>query len=199
MRINLKIIFVGFLFLAVPFFVRATETTFNVDPSYDYSGRSKVDTFLYQIGENAYFYVENDFYKNLDVDKRKDFSDAVKNLSQEFDAVIYPKLTNTFGSEWKPSIDQDPKITILITRIKGDAGGYFNSGDEYPILQVMNSNQREMVYLNSDYIVSPLEKSFLAHEFIHLITFNQKDKNKIVQEEIWLNEARSEMASRILG
>src|SRR3989344_1896383 len=56
-----------------------------------------------------------------------------------------------------------------------------------------------MVYLNADYITSPLVKGFLAHEFTHLISFNQKDKIRGVTEEIWLNEMRSELAPRILG
>ncbi|MFH0943337.1 MAG: peptidoglycan-binding domain-containing protein [Candidatus Beckwithbacteria bacterium] len=196
---NFKIIFIGFIFLAVPFLVQATEGEFNVDPSYDYLGRSKVSAFLYQIGVSAYFYIEDDYYRKMDIEKIKIFSDALQNLSQEFDTNIYPKLTNTFGSEWKPGIDNDPKITVLITQIKGDAGGYFNSGDEYSILQSPNSNQREMVYLNANYITSPLAKVFLAHEFTHLIGFNQKDKIRGITEEIWLNEMRSESAPRILG
>jgi len=199
MKRGFKIIFFGFVFLAVPFLVHATEGEFNVDPSYDYLGRSKVSTFLYQIGANAYFYIEDDYYRKLDIEKIKIFSDAVQNLSQEFDANIYPKLRSAFGSEWKPGIDNDERITVLITQIKGDAGGYFNSGDEYSILQSSNSNQREMVYLNANYITSPLVKVFLAHEFTHLISFNQKDKIQGITEEIWLNEMRSESAPRILG
>ena len=39
----------------------------------------------------------------------------------------------------------------------------------------------------------------MAHEFVHLITFNQKDRINNVQEEVWLNEARADYASTILG
>ena len=108
-------------------------------------------------------------------------------------------MTSTFGHEWRPGIDKDSRITILIHPMIKEAGGYFNSGDEYPKLQVTNSNEREMVYLNANYITSPLAKSFLAHEFTHLITFNQKDKIQGVEEEIWLNEARAEYASTLVG
>lgn len=196
---NLKVFFIGLIFLITPFVIQATEGEFNIDPSYDYLGRSKITAFLHQIGNNVYFYVEDDYYKKIDVEKRKIFSDALQNLSREFDENIYPNLTKTFGSEWNPGIDNDSKITVLITQIKGDAGGYFNSGDEYSVLQSPNSNQREMVYLNADYITSPLAKGFLAHEFTHLISFNQKDKIRGISEEIWLNEMRSESAPRILG
>jgi len=80
-----------------------------------------------------------------------------------------------------------------------EAGGYFNNGDEYLRLQNPRSNEREMVYLNADYIDSSLAKGFLAHEFMHLITFNQKERIQGVQEEVWLNEARSEYAPTLLG
>ena len=196
---KLNIIVIGLAFFIFPFIIQAAEIEFNVDPFYDFSGRSKITAFLHQIGENAYFYVEDSYYQNLDIEKKKELSRELQNLSLEFDQNIYPKLRATFGPEWSPGIDNDTKITVLITRIKGDAGGYFNSGDEYSILQSPNSNQKEMVYLNADYIASPLAKGFLAHEFTHLITFNQKEKIKGVQEEIWLNEMRSESAPRILG
>ena len=196
---KLNIIVIGLAFFIFPFIIQAAEIEFNVDPFYDFSGRSKITAFLHQIGEGAYFYVEDSYYQNLDIEKKTELSRALQNLSLEFDQNIYPKLRATFGPEWSPGIDNDTKITVLITRIKGDAGGYFNSGDEYSILQSPNSNQKEMVYLNADYIASPLAKGFLAHEFTHLITFNQKEKIKGVQEEIWLNEMRSESAPRILG
>lgn len=195
----LKILTASSAILFSPLFSLATEGVFNVDPSYDYSGRSQVSAFLYQIGGNAYFYVEDDFYRTLNIDEIKIFSEALRNLSQEFDNSIYPKLTLTFGSEWKPGIDNDNKITVLITQIKGDAGGYFNSADEYSVIQSPTSNQREMIYLNSNYATSPLEKIFLAHEFMHLITFNQKERILGLSEEVWLNEGRAEITSTILG
>jgi hypothetical protein len=55
-----------------------------------------------------------------------------------------------------------------------------------------------MIYLNSNYIRSSLAKGYLAHEFVHLITFNQKDKIQGITEETWLNEARAEYAPTLL-
>ena len=203
MTLKLKTIFVpGFIFLVflfTPLFTRAAEIDFNIDPSYDYIGRNKVTAFLQQIGVNAYFYVESEYYQNLDDNGKKEFAEQTRNLSSEFDENIYPRLRELFGEEWKPGIDKDPMITILLARIKGDSGGYFNSGDEYPKIQVQDSNEREMIYLNVNQIKSPLIKGFLAHEFTHLITFNQKDKLRGVSEEIWLNEARAEAAISFLG
>jgi len=56
-----------------------------------------------------------------------------------------------------------------------------------------------MLYLNAEYITSPLAKSFLAHEFVHLITFNQKERKYKAKEDVWLNEARAEYAPTLLG
>ncbi|MEK9135241.1 MAG: hypothetical protein AAB451_03000 [Patescibacteria group bacterium] len=194
-----KLFLISLAVFLIPSAIQAAVLEFNVDPSYDYLGRSNVTAFLHQIGENALFYVEDGYYQTLDIDGKKEFAAALKNLSQEFDENIYPKLRSVFGSEWKPGIDNDGRITVLVTRIKGDAGGYFNSGDEYPTLQSPDSNQKEMVYLNASYVTSPLVKGFLAHEFTHLINFYQKDKIQGISEEIWLNEMRSELAPRILG
>jgi hypothetical protein len=79
------------------------------------------------------------------------------------------------------------------------AGGYFNPGDEYPKSQVSKSNEREMIYLNANYIENPLADSFLAHEFMHLITFNYKERLHNTEEETWLNEARAEYAPTLVG
>jgi hypothetical protein len=56
-----------------------------------------------------------------------------------------------------------------------------------------------MVYLNSRYIEDSKTKSFLANEFVHLLVFSQKEWEYNVLEETWLNEARSEYASAVLG
>ena len=199
MKQFIKVILITSILLFVPFFVRATTIDFNVDPVYDYLGRSKITAFLQKIGTNAYFYIEDGYYQTLDMEEKKELTEIIKDLSQEFDETIYPSLTELFSSEWKPGIDEDDKITILLTRIKEENGGYFNQGDEFPIAQVPMSNEREMVYLNVNYIESPLAKSYLAHEFVHLITFNQKDRIYGSEEETWLNEARAEIAPTLLG
>jgi hypothetical protein len=56
-----------------------------------------------------------------------------------------------------------------------------------------------MIYLNALNIFSSQNKAFLAHEFQHLITFYQKTKLFNLEEEVWLNEARSEYAPTLCG
>jgi len=208
--VSLSIIFYG-LFILLPAgvltkggsFAEAAaigETkNFYVDPSYDISGRQEISTVLQKVTNQLYFYIDNSFWQGLSSDDKNKINSALQGLNDEFERKIYPTLTSTFGFEWKPGIDKDEHVTILIHPMKKDRAGYVRLGDEYSRFIVTDSNEREMVYLNSDYITSSLNKSFLAHEFMHLITFNQKDNIQKIEEEIWLNEARADYAPTLLG
>ena len=200
-----KLIFVLILiFLVSPFFVFADSQgevrTFFVDPLYDFQQREQISATLKRVSQRAYFYIETDWYRNLTEGEKSLINQNLKILAEEFDTKIYPTLTSIYGSEWKPGIDSDSRITVLFHQIRKEAAGYFNNGDEYPRVQNQTSNQREMVYLNSDSLKEVLlAESYLSHEFTHLITFNQKERLQGVQEEVWLNEARAEYAPTLLG
>ncbi|MFH1643542.1 MAG: peptidoglycan-binding domain-containing protein [Patescibacteria group bacterium] len=199
--IILLFISLGMLFQAFSFVEAISigeEITFNINSSYDANDRNSIQAVLKKITPKAYFFIDSAWWEPLSYENQTEVNEAIKNLTVEFDK-IYSKLTLTFGSEWSPGIDNDVKVTILIHPMKKNAGGYFNPGDEYPLAQVITSNEREMVYINANYITSNTAKSLLAHEFMHLITFNQKDRMKGVSEEIWLNELRAEIAPTIVG
>ncbi len=189
-----------FLFLGVGLVARADsigeKTTFYVDSSFDLYGRDKLTAVLVKVTPKAYFYVDKKWW---DFAVQNKVYQVLSDLGDQFQNNIYPKLTSVFGTEWTPGIDNDPRIFILIEPMKGSAGGYFNSGNEYPKIQNPRSNEHEMVYLNSKYVTTNLEKSLLAHEFTHLITFYQKDKIYGVSEARWLNEARAEYAPTLAG
>lgn len=173
--------------------------SFYINSSYDISGRKEITATLQRVSTHLYFYTDDTFWGNLSSEEKNKTNIELYNLADEFERKIYPILTYNFGSEWKPGVDNDEHITVLIHPMKMNRGGYFNSGDEYSRLLVPTSNEREMVYLNSDYITDSINKSFLAHEFMHLITFNQKDKIQNIEEEVWLNEARAEYVPTLLG
>ncbi len=172
---------------------------FSIDASYDINDRAQINATLRQVGDHALYYAADDWWLSLGPVEAESANAAILNLSNEFDKTIYPRLTQVFGSEWSPGIDNDLRITILITKIKKGTGGYFNSIDEYSKAQIASSNEREMIYLNSIYLSSFSAKSFLAHEFQHMINFYQKEKLRNSVEDIWLNEARSEYASSLCG
>lgn len=62
------------------------------------------------------------------------------------------------------------------------------------------TNEKELIYLNVNFLNKQADiKSFLAHEFQHMINWNEKAKIFNANEDIWLNEALSEYAPTILG
>lgn len=200
---KLNIILIVLFILALPLLTEADafgqRVNFLVNSSYDLNKRNQLTATLQKVSPRIYFYIDDIWWNALDFNKQQKISTALDALFTEFDYKIYPTLTSTFGLEPKPGIDKDDRITVLIHPMVEEAGGYFNPGDEYPKIQSPNSNEREIIYLNAQYIDKPLIKSLLAHEFTHLITFNQKDLLRKVSEETWLAEARSEYASTLLG
>lgn len=200
------VIFFAVVFLIFPDGTYAdvlNETrTFWVSQEYDVSQRTQLSATLRKISVNAYWYMEDDFWNSLGL-VAANYVSALDNLALEFDSRIYPKLRELFGSEWNPGIDNDPKITILLHRMKTSAGGYFTPNDEHPAHQIKDgrSNEREIIYLNANHLQDPSAKVFLAHEFQHLITFNQRTKirGENSDDDIWLNEIRSEYTSAYLG
>lgn len=199
-----KIFFAASIFFILFYFTitkaeSGNYVNFSINSSFDLSERAQIQAVLVKTGSNLYFYVEKSWWDLQILQKRNEILANLDSLSAEFDSKIYPVLSSVFGQEWKPGVDGDNKIIILFHPMKTGVGGYFRSTDEYIKLQVPDSNEREMVYLPISEIESSRLKIFLAHEFVHLITFNQKDRLNGVQEEVWLNEARADYAQTILG
>ncbi|XOB42204.1 MAG: peptidoglycan-binding domain-containing protein [Candidatus Nealsonbacteria bacterium] len=201
---NLSFILIISIIVFLPVFVKAEQilgdsVSFYIESSYDSLEREQIQATLREIAQTAYWYVDNDWWDGLGEKEQLEMNNAITALSQEFTTNIYPVLTQNFGSEWNPGIDNDSRITVLIHPMKEQSGGYFNSADEFLKSQISTSNEKEMIYFNALYLNNNLAKSFIAHEFQHLISFNQKEKTYGVSEEIWLNEARSEYAPTLLG
>lgn len=185
------------LFLFVPAVAHAE--TFFVDSYYDAHSRTRLNATVQYEGVYSRWYVSDGYWSKISPGKRSLLLDNITNLSREFDSVIYPKLRNVFGSENTPGVDGDPKITILLAEMIEDAGGYIREQDAFPREKISISNEREMINLNILHIGSERAKSFLAHEFQHLITLNQKILQRSVAEDTWTNELRSEIAPTLLG
>ena len=194
-----SIVFLFYLPLSASAVFLGEKQSFFVDSSYDSSEREEISALLQRIGKEIYFFIDSDYWNSLNLEEKNKTKQSLQDLDQEFHSKIYPTLTSFYGSEWKPGIDKDSRSTVLIHPMIEEAGGYFRSTDEYEKIQVPNSNEKEMVYLNSLYINEERVKSLLAHEFTHLITFYQKNIKQEIEEEIWLNEARAEYAPTLLG
>jgi len=192
------------IFVLTPLVVQSQDILgssleFSIEPVYDSSGREELTATLQKISQKVYWYTDDQWWEGLTEEEVEAATESLDDLALEFDAKIYPVLTGNFGSEWNPGIDNDSRITILVHPMVSEAGGYFNSADEYSKLQIPESNEREMVYFNAIHLTTDFAKSFLAHEFQHLISFNQKEKTFNVSEDVWLNESRSEYVPTLLG
>ena len=199
-----NLIFVSFLL--VFFFALASGAVadtigqtqiFNVNSKYDQFSRSSLVATLRNVSSHAYFYVENRYWDNLNSNERTILGNSVDVLAQEFDSNIYPKETEFWGFEPNPGIDNDPKLTVVLEDLISGNGGYFDSSNEYPKNISSNSNEREIIFISVE--AGNFGKIFLGHEFQHLISFNQKDLVRKVQEDVWLNELRSEYSVSLLG
>ena len=203
-KLILAVFIFGLVFSFSPrFFVLAKsegdQETFFVEKTYDQNQRDQVLFRLIKVSEKAYFYIESDWYLTITDQERGVINQNLASLADSFDKEIYPKLTTLWGSEWTPGIDNDQKITIIFEQLTKGVAGYFNDANEYLKQQSPFSNEKEMVYLSTQTLKSSLVKSYLAHEFTHLISFNQKDRLRGVNEDIWLNEARAEYSPFYLG
>ena len=191
------------ILIFAPFFVFADyldqKKDFFIESSFDKSGREKIEGILKKLTPRIYFYVDAKWWGDLTADQQKKNEEILEKLGAEFHAKIYPDLTKEFGTEWRPGIDNDNMIYVLYCPMKDNAGGYFREKDEQSKLIIKDSNQAEIIFLNSDFIDSKLNASFLAHEFEHLIDFYQKEKKLGLSEETWLVEARNEYAPTLLG
>lgn len=170
---------------------------FSVNPKYDQFSRTSLGATLRNVSDHAYFYIEDRYWDNLNPNQRTFLSNSISTLAQEFENNIYPKETQFWGSEPNPGIDNDSKITILLEDLVSGNGGYFDTSNEYPKRIAGDSNEREMIFVSIQ--AANFAKMFLGHEFQHLISYNQKELLRQVQEDVWLNELRSEYSVSLLG
>lgn len=118
-----------------------------------------------------------------------------------FSVSSYPALRAYFGSEWKPGVDNDPRLHILhATGLGSWIAGYYSSSDQYSRLAQPTSNEKEMFYVDLDWLNSLSGTDYrhydtvLAHEFQHMIHW-YTDMN----EETWVGEGLSEFAQDVAG
>lgn len=176
------------------------ETGFFTNPQYEAYASSRVMATSRLISEHANWYVSDAYWNSLSYTDQTRLISFLSLMATEFDLRIYPTETNLFGSEPNPGIDNDPRVTIVLLPLRDVIGGYFDTSNEYSQSQVPDSNEREVIFLNVPDVNYPTRTySFLAHEFQHLITYNQKDVVQKVTDDIWTNEMRSEYAVSLLG
>lgn len=138
-------------------------------------------------------------------------------FATRFDDVIHPEVTGAFGEA--SDLDANDRVIILFTPVvnsmtqRGSAGfigGFFYGNDL--LLANSGSNGGEVFYalvpdpagLFSDprttKQVLDVVPAILAHEFQHMVHFNQKYLGLAAgQEALWLSEAMAQMAEEIVA
>ncbi len=101
-------------------------------------------------------------------------------------------------------IDGDPRITILFLNIDdqyylstGDGtyiSGYFDGRNEYPLSFDANSNQLEMIYLDSDPQWINRAGAAACNQMFNLINWNQDPT-----DEIWIREGLASFSQHVAG
>jgi hypothetical protein len=146
----------------------------------------QVKAELVYVTDHAAWWVQDGF--NVDAD------DLAASAAQ-FENHTYPTNREFFGSEWNPGVDADPRMHIFLGDVPGVAG-YFAAANSYARQAEPYSNEREMFFINLRSITPGNDyfDSVLTHEFQHMIHWHQ-DRN----EDTWVNEGMSELASLING
>ena len=190
----------------VPIFTQAAYPgeirDFYLEQEYDADHRLNSETSLQIITNKIYFYIDKQWWSSLNSGERAQVNQNLYYLASEFENKIYPVLTKVFGSEDNPGIDNDSHVLVILHPMKEDIQGYIRSQDGFSQNDYSNSNEGEIIYLNADnFLASSLSrlKYFLAHEFMHTISLNQKEKIFGISQETWLNEARAQYIGTLLG
>lgn len=181
----------------IPTTVNATPPSYNVGDRIDFwvhnvqdNSNSQITAELVHKTDVAYAWVEADQPYDAEA-----IAESIDHFSQD----VYPVEVAFFGSERNPGVDNDSQLHILHTARTGSGvAGYYSSADGYSRLANEFSNEKEMFYINLNWLNALRDydsyETVLSHEFQHMIHW-ANDRN----EETWVNEGLSEFAQEIVG
>lgn len=169
---------------------------------------------LRAVGTYCYVWVVDDFYSSTAGENKVD-SAIAQEYADAFDKM-YPMITNVFGNEsdkiyyygWRNMEDYSStgtKINIVVYDIGNDYSlsenqqcgivGYFYAKDYFYNYSEkgVTSNNGKYFYIDSGYANSNFDTtiSTLAHEFQHMVNYNQKTVSHDLTSGQWYNEMLS--------
>ena len=185
-----------------------------VDNNTDISTFVQKSATLRAVGTYCYVWVVDDFYSSTAGENKVDSAIAQK-YADAFDKM-YPMITNVFGNEsdkiyyygWRNMEDYSStgtKINIVVYDIGNDYSlsenqqcgivGYFYAKDYFYNYSEkgVTSNNGKYFYIDSGYANSNFDTtiSTLAHEFQHMVNYNQKKVSHDLTSGQWYNEMLS--------
>lgn len=149
-----------------------------------------VSTTCKYISKYAYFFVDNDI---------STMNSLLAGYGTAFDA-IYMKNHTIFGDETK-TVGQE-KIIIVFSRVLAETNGllgFFNAEDKFSVTYYRDSNEGDIIYLTTASDMQKYIPATLAHEFQHMIYFDEHYRRGVTTSLIWLNEALSQAAEYYNG
>jgi hypothetical protein len=123
---------------------------------------------------------------------------VIESIAREFEHTIHSVINEYFGTE--SDIDGNNQVTLLITALDvANISGYFDSRNQYSNQWVSNSNEREMIYINSRILGFGLDTVLqtLAHEFTHLVQWNYNWNYS--PDNIWFAEGMAMYSGYLVG
>ncbi|MSS70316.1 MAG: choice-of-anchor D domain-containing protein [Candidatus Latescibacteria bacterium] len=125
----------------------------------------------------------------------------IQAMLDEFSGTTHPLVTPVFGGE--SDVDADGRVLFLYTPLVNQVGGiagFYSAASALPASRGGNGNLCDMMYLSPDQAPG-FYRSLLAHEFQHLINFNQHVLARTggESEDSWLNEGLSHITEDLVG
>ncbi len=153
-----------------------------------------IEARVVAVNERAVAFVQEDLREDDDNIEEDQLKEAI-----DLFAGDYPLLVEAFGA---PSdVDGDGRIAVLVTHLieDVDAGGQFRAASLLPRHAGGDGNVTDLMWVNPLY---PAEsyRALLAHEFQHLVNFNQHVLvRRGISEVSWLNEGLSHLAEDLVA
>ncbi len=142
----------------------------------------EIEAKLLHKSEISYVWLETDSGTN---------ENYIRRLATDFDTHIYPPTLSYFGPGLPLGFDRDKRIHLLFAHNLGDVLGYFSSADGVSRQVYPRSNEKDMFFLNLDFIGDRQEDlGVLAHEFEHLIHWHYAPG-----ERSFIDEGLAELAT----
>ena len=165
-----------------------------------------IEATVVAVNERTVAFVQTDLRREETTLTTPDIQVIIDQFQEDYDFLV--------GSLGAPSdVDGDGKIAFLFTHLVGDienesgvgmsrVGGFYNAASAVPEEAWGNGNLTDMIYFKAtDWGTDPRGyRGFLAHEFQHLINFNQHVLVRAGAGEVsWLNEGLSHVAEDLVA
>lgn len=153
----------------------------------------QIDTTCRYVSDRAYFFVDD-----RNIDAMEPYLDGENGYGAAFDS-IYDVNHAKFGTE--NDTDGNGKVIVVFTQeLVSGTLGYFYAVDKFSSEYFEASNEGDIFYITTDAdCQGDVVKATLAHEFQHMIYFDEHYDRGVIETKIWLNEALSQAAEYYNG